>query len=150
MIIPTFNHSKDVVACLETIAIAADQTAYEVIVVDDCSSADESALLSRIPGIRYIRHEKNQGFSGACTTGVNASHSEFVFLLNNDTEVFPGWIDSLVAEMDDHPKTGVTGSMILRANLRLQEAGGIIWSDATGAHYGSHDNPCGYQYRFRR
>jgi GT2 family glycosyltransferase/glycosyltransferase involved in cell wall biosynthesis len=150
VIIPTFNHSKDVVACLETIAIAADQTPYEVIVVDDCSSADESALLSRIPGIRYIRHEKNQGFSGACTTGVNASHSEFFLLLNNDTEVFPGWIDSLVAEMDDHPKTGVTGSMILRANLRLQEAGGIIWSDATGAHYGSHDNPCGYQYRFRR
>jgi GT2 family glycosyltransferase/glycosyltransferase involved in cell wall biosynthesis len=150
VIIPTFNHSKDVVACLETIAIAADQTAYEVIVVDDCSSADESARLSRIPGIRYIRHETNQGFSGACTTGVNASHSEFVLLLNNDTEVFPGWIDSLVTEMDVHPKTGVAGSMILRANLRLQEAGGIIWSDATGAHYGSNDNPCEYKYRFQR
>lgn len=150
VIIPTFNHSKDVVACLETIAIATDQTAYEVIVVDDCSSADESARLSRIPGIRYIRHETNQGFSGACTTGVNNSHSEFVLLLNNDTEVFPGWIDSLVVEMDDHPSTGVTGSMILRANMRLQEAGGIIWSDGTGAHYGSNDNPCGYQYRFRR
>ena len=150
VIIPTFNHSKDVVACLETIAIAADQTAYEVIVVDDCSSAGESARLSRIPGIRYIRHETNQGFSGACTTGVNASHSEFVLLLNNDTEVFPGWIDSLVVEMDDHPSTGVTGSMILRANMRLQEAGGIIWSDATGAHYGSDDNPCENRYRFRR
>jgi GT2 family glycosyltransferase len=150
VIIPTFNHSKDVVACLGTIAIAADQTAYEVIVVDDCSSADESARLSRIPGIRYIRHETNQGFSGACTTGVNASHSEFVLLLNNDTEVFPGWIDSLVVEMDDHPSTGVTGSMILRANLRLQEAGSNIWSDATGAHYGSDDNPSENRYRFRR
>ncbi len=150
VIIPTFNHSKDVVACLESIAIAADQTAYEVIVVDDCSSTDESARLSRIPGIRYIRHETNQGFAGACTTGVQSSHSEFVFLLNNDTEVCPGWIDSLVAEMDVHPKTGVAGSMILRANLRLQEAGGIIWSDATGAHYGSNDNPCEYKYRFQR
>ena len=150
VIIPTFNHTKDVVACLETIAIAADQVACEVIVVDDCSSPSESAMLSRIPGVRYIRHDTNKGFSGACTTGVEATNSEFVLLLNNDTEVLPGWIDSLVAEMDHHPKTGVAGSMILRSNMRLQEAGGIIWSDGTGAHYGSNDNPCGYMYRFRR
>ena len=150
VVIPTFDHSKDVVACLETIAIAAEQTAFEVIVVDDCSTPDESARLSRIPGVRYIRHETNQGFSGACTTGVEASHSEFVLLLNNDTEVLPGWLDSLVTEMDTHPSTGVTGSMILKGNMRLQEAGGIIWSDATGTHYGSNDNPVEYKYRFRR
>ena len=150
VVVPTFNHSKDVVACLETIAITAEKTAFEVIVVDDCSIPDESARLSRIPGVRYIRHETNQGFSGACTTGVEASHAEFVLLLNNDTEVLPGWLDSLVSEMDRHQTTGVTGSMILKGNMRLQEAGGIIWSDGTGAHYGSNDNPCGYQYRFRR
>jgi GT2 family glycosyltransferase/glycosyltransferase involved in cell wall biosynthesis len=150
VIIPTFNHIKDVVACLETIAIAADQVTHEVIVVDDCSSPSESALLAKIPGVRYIRHDSNTGFSGSCTTGIEASHSEFVFLLNNDTEVFPGWLDSPVAEMDLHPKTGVVGSMILRCNMRLQEAGGIIWSDGTGAHYGSNDNPMEYKYRFRR
>ena len=150
VIIPTFNHTKDVVACLETIAIAADQVACEVIVVDDCSSPSESAMLSRIPGVRYIRHDTNKGFSGACTTGVEATNSEFILLLNNDTEVLPGWIDSLVAEMDHHPKTGVAGSMILRGNMRLQEAGGIIWSDGTGAHYGSNDDPSEYKYRFRR
>jgi len=150
VIIPTFDHIKDVVACLETIAIAADQVTHEVIVVDDCSSPSESALLAKIPGVRYIRHDSNTGFSGSCTTGIEASHSEFVLLLNNDTEVFPGWLDSPVAEMDHHPKTGVVGSMILRGNMRLQEAGGIIWSDGTGAHYGSNDNPVEYKYRFRR
>ena len=150
VIIPTFNHFKDVVACLETISLAGDETPFEVIIVDDCSSPHESQGLSSIPGIRYLRHESNQGFAAACTTGVNASSAEFILLLNNDTEVFPGWLDSLASEMDLHEKTGVVGSMIIRPSLFLQEAGCIIWSDGTGAHHGSGDNPCEIKYRFRR
>ena len=150
IVIPTLNHADDVIRCVESISRIPDSTAKSVIVVDDGSTEDQHRLMARIRGVNLVRLEQNQGFAGACQAGVDAAATEFILLLNNDTEVLPGWLDSLVDEMDRHPSTGVAGSMILRADCRLQEAGGIIWSDGTGAHYASGDWPTKGFARYRR
>ncbi len=71
-------------------------------------------------------------------------------LLNNDTRVISGWIDSLVNELDEHPSTGAVGSMIIRNDLLLQESGVIVWSNGSGWQYGNGESPYEPQYRFRR
>lgn len=150
VIIPTFNHADDVIRCVESISQIVDHTPFEVIVVDDASKVGEHELMARLTGVRFVRLTENRGFAGACQAGVDASVGEFILLLNNDTEVTSGWIDALVDEMDSHLSTGIAGSMILRADCKLQEAGGIMWSDGTGAHYASGEWPTKGFARYRR
>jgi glycosyltransferase involved in cell wall biosynthesis len=79
-----------------------------------------------------------------------AAQGEHIMLLNNDTRVISGWIDSLVNELDEHPSTGAVGSMVIRDDLLLQESGVIVWSDGSGWQYGNGESPYEPQYRFRR
>lgn len=150
IVIPTFNHADDVIRCVESIAQISDETTYEILVVDDCSSEYEHRMMSRISGVNLVRLEENRGFAGACQAGIDKARGEFILLLNNDTEVFPGWLDALVAEMDENPDTGIAGSMIIRTDFRLQEAGGVIWADGTGTHYASGQWPTRGFARYRR
>ena len=150
VIIPTLDHLEDVVRCLESIELAGDATAIEVILVDDASTAQIATALDSVAGLRVIHLPTNVGFAGACTAGVEAASGEHIMLLNNDTRVIPGWIDSLVDELDQHPGTGAVGSMIIRDDLLLQESGVIVWSDGSGWQYGNGESPYEPQYRFRR
>jgi GT2 family glycosyltransferase len=150
VVIPTFNHSQDVIRCLESIASSGDVTPYEVILVDDGSDEVDADRFRLINDIRLVVQTENSGFAAACEAGVAASTSEFIHLLNNDTEVVSGWLDGLVEEFDRDPATGVAGSMIINLGHRLQEAGVIIFSDGSGMQYGSGDSPLDWQYRSRR
>ncbi len=150
VVIPTLDHLADVVRCLESIELAADTTAIEVILVDDGSTVENAAAFDSIAGLRVIHRPSNSGFAGACTAGVEAGRGEHIMLLNNDTRVISGWIDSLVDELDEHPNTGAVGSMIIREDLLLQESGVIVWSDGSGWQYGNGKSPYEPQYRFRR
>lgn len=150
VVIPTYNHFEDVTRCIESISTAGDAIPLEIILVDDASDDQNASRFRSINGIRLIRLHENEGFAGACTAGVAASRGAFILLLNNDTEVLPGWIDGLIEEMDTHPGTGVVGSMIVRPDLRLQEAGAVMWADGDAAQYGSGHEPVDFRYRFRR
>lgn len=150
VIVPTHDHFEDVVRCMESIAAAGDSAPLEVIIVDDASGQRHASLLQSIRGARTLRLDENRGFAGAVEAGVAASTGQFIMLLNNDTEVLPGWIDSLVSELHDHPLTGIVGSKIVRPDLLLQEAGCIMWSDGSGFQYGSGESPFDFEYNFRR
>ena len=67
----------------------------ELIVVDDGSTDERTrkemdALSTR--GIKVIRQE-NKGLAGARNAGVLASQGEYIFPLDADDRLRPGWID---------------------------------------------------------
>ncbi|WP_159807586.1 glycosyltransferase [Cellulomonas citrea] len=112
----------------------------EIVVVDDASPDESLAELRRVPGVQVVALEVNRGFIGACNAGIAASRGELVVLLNNDTQVRTGWLDAMREAIAD-PTVGLVGAQLVYPDGRLQEAGGIIWSDGSGWNYGRLGNP---------
>lgn len=150
VVIPVFNHCQHTLVCLRALAEHAPSVETEVIVVDDGSIDDTPEVLSRIDGLRYLRRTANGGFIAACNDGAAIARGQYLVFLNNDTIPQPGWLDLLLKTFEDHPRTGLAGSQLLFLDGRLQEAGGLVFSDGSCANYGrfmEHDFP---QYAFVR
>jgi len=70
--------------------------------------------------------------------------------LNNDTQVCPGWLPSLIRTIEEYPKCGAVGGKLVTPEGRLQEAGSVLWSDGTALGYGRNSNPASPEYNFVR
>lgn len=150
VVIPVHGKSHLTVNCLHSIAVVGGAVPFEVIVVDDASPDDTESLLKRIGNLKTVSIGVNVGFTRACNAGIRAASGEYIVLLNNDTQVMPGWLEALTDTADDDPEIGVVGAKLLYPDGTLQEAGGIIWNDATGLNYGNGDAAHRPEYEYRR
>ncbi|MEO7916744.1 MAG: glycosyltransferase, partial [Dokdonella sp.] len=150
IVIPIFNKIEYTVACLRSLRDHAGAIPFEVIVVDDGSVDDTPRCLDQIDGVRSLRNRTNLGFVGSCNAGAALAHGEFVLFLNNDTVVTAGWLEALLNTFDQVPDAGLVGAKLVYPDGRLQEAGGIIFSDGSGWNYGRFDDPRDPRYCYRR
>lgn len=141
IVIPVYEKFDFTYACVKSILDTNVRCSYEIIIVDDCSK-DETLLAPMIlQNCRILRNERNQGFVLNCNRGGREARGKYVFLLNNDTALFPDAIDALVETFSMHDKVGAVGSKLLFGDGKLQEAGGIIWRLGDGWNYGRGQDP---------
>src|SRR6266403_331515 len=57
IIVPVFNQLEYTHACLASLQTVEEQTRFEVIIVDDCSTDGTAEVLSQVDGITYLRNE---------------------------------------------------------------------------------------------
>ena len=148
IIIPVFNNCKFTYTCLLSL-LEHTSGSYEIIVVDNNSTDATPQLLLDMQGIQVITNQSNEVFVNACNHAAKLARGDYLLLLNNDTEVTPGWLGAMLAPFSD-PETGIVGAKLIYPDGSLQEAGGIIWRDGTGCNYGHGDNPSLPQYSYRR
>lgn len=150
IVIPIFNQLEFTLSCLESLARHAGPTSFEVIVIDDKSSAPVAEVLSAVNGLRLHSNEKNQGFVLNCNRGAEMARGEYVLFLNNDTEVQSGWLEAMRNVFRQRPNAGAVGAKLIYPDGRLQEAGGIIGEDGSGWNYGKGDDPDRPEYDYLR
>lgn len=141
VVIPVWNGRAYLSSCLEALlaqARTSEATLSQIVAVDDASSDGAAEQMAAdYPQVQLIRNRHNLGFAGSCNRGIRAATSDLVVLLNQDTQVQPGWLDSLAAAFQD-PEVGIAGCKIFYPNgERLQHAGGWIeWPLGLAHHFG--------------
>ncbi|MCH9803815.1 glycosyltransferase [bacterium] len=150
IVIPIFGQLAMTAGCLRSIERATEHVPYEVIIVDD-SSPDESLIwLDRCANVRVIANSTNQGFLRSTNIGAAAARGSYVCLLNNDTEVHPGWLTALLRPFNDADDVGAVGAKLVYPDGKLQEGGGIVFSDASGWNFGRTGDPDAPEVNFLR
>ncbi len=85
----------------------------EVIIVDNASSkGDVDKLKVEYPEIILIKSTENLGFAGGNNLGIKQSKGEYILLLNNDTEVDPGFLEPLIDKFMNNPDIGAISPKI--------------------------------------
>ena len=148
IVIPVYNQIHYTYACLESILDNTKNISYEIIIADDVSTDATRELTKFVENVVVARNSINQGFLKNCNQAASRVRGEYILFLNNDTKVTHNWLDSLVKLIESDKTIGMVGSKLIYPDGRLQEAGGILWSDGSGWNYGRFDNPdkCEYNY----
>jgi O-antigen biosynthesis protein len=151
IIIPVYNKFLYTFNCLQSLQkYLSNSISFEVIVVDDNSSDETQEYLSYSSNIQLVVNEQNLGFIRSCNRGAATAKGKFLCFLNNDTQILPGWLENLVEVITKDNEVGAVGSKLIYADGRLQEAGGIIWQDASGWNYGRFEHPDLPEYNYVR
>ena len=143
IVVPAYGHAALTETCLsQLMRTLPSPFPGEVIVVDDASTDDTDAVLERWQRrdkrLKVLSNERNVGFLESCNRAALAATGDLLIFLNNDTLPQPGWLAPLVATLNA-PGVGAVGAKLVYPDGRLQEAGGVIFSDGTGWNFGNRE-----------
>ncbi len=107
--------------CLASIYASGITSTFEIIYADNHSS-DDSVALTRAnhPDVKIFEHEQNLGYARGYNPAIRQARGRYVLLLNPDTLVPQGSIQTLADYLDQHPQTGIVGPKVLNADGTFQ------------------------------
>jgi GT2 family glycosyltransferase len=148
-------------ACLQSLR-ELDYPNYQVVVVDNgCRDQSIDEVRALFPAVTVLRVLVNCGYSGGNNVGIRWAQekgSDYVWLLNNDTQVFPETLSELVTLCEENPEVGAAGSVLyeMTAPSKVQAyGGGWVGPLGTSNHYlrrpkdGKIDYICGASLMLR-
>jgi GT2 family glycosyltransferase len=106
--IANFNGEAVLDTCLSSVMAQETDFPFEILVHDDYSSDDSLALIrGRFPSVRLLTSTENVGFCVSNNRMAAAAKGDYLLLLNNDTRLHPGALDSLHRFQRDNTDAGV-------------------------------------------
>lgn len=134
-----FNHSHVTEDLLRSISSKNTYPALEIIVVDNGSRENPvPGWQLKYPDITFIRSDRNLGFAGGNNIGLQVAKGDYLFLINNDTEITEGLIPQMVAYMEAHPQVGMASPKI----RYYDQPGMLQYAGYTPMNYYTARNAC--------
>jgi len=154
IVILNYNQTKVTCEFLESTRLLTYEN-YETIVVDNASKQNpvEEINNGSYPNVKLIISDKNLGFTGGNNLGISKAKGDYIFIVNNDTEVTPNLLELLLEPFLRDGKVGVTCPKICffeRPDI-IQYAGFFPMNHFTGRTFavGSREEDKG-QHDFER
>ena len=144
----TVNYNGLVDTCSLLDSLTPVDGSTEVIVVDNASTADEAGIIaSRYPWVRVIRSRRNLGFAGGNNLGIREAKGDYLFFVNNDTEVDLSRLAPLLRRMDENESIAIVCPKIrfFFGDRKIQYAGYTKLSKVTLRNHaiGFGESDCG-------
>lgn len=124
IIIAHYNGKDLLNTCLSALLPQVDVPSSVVVVDNGSFDGSQEYIRTDWPMVTGLFLGRNTGFTGANNAGAAVSDSEFIVLLNNDTRVSQGWLESLLAPMDDPSVGAVSSSMRRMGGLDTMDSAG--------------------------
>jgi GT2 family glycosyltransferase len=144
VIIVNWNAGPLLRSSVESVYRETKRHSFEVIVVDNASSDGSIALIDKeFRDLIIIKNSGNLGFAKGNNIGVEAARGEFVILLNPDTEVLDGALDSICDFLISAGRNvGAAGPMLLNRDGSFQREQGMrfptLWTAFSQYFFLSH------------
>lgn len=148
IIIPAYNEFDYTYDCLKSIYRNSGDVSYEVIIANDCSTDLTNQVEKIAENVRLVTTENNMGFLRNCNHAAKYASGKYILFLNNDTQVQENWLRPLLSVMECDETVGMVGSRLVYPDGTLQEAGGIVWRDASAWNYGNRKSPEASEYNY--
>ncbi|AQS89010.1 hypothetical protein NCH01_04690 [Neoasaia chiangmaiensis] len=113
----------------------------DLILVDSGSHDRTHQIDEWVLGVTLIRFDGNVGFLAGCNAALQRVKASAVLYLNNDVRLYPNAVSNSLKRLSSDKAIGAVGAKIVRTNMRLQEAGSIIWRDGATYGYRREDDP---------
>ena len=115
IVIPCYNQFPYTYGCLESILKNTQDVKYEIIIADDCSTDKTKELDKYSKNLVISRNENNLRFLLNCNNAAKKARGEYIFFLNNDTNVQKGWLSSLLETINSDKNIGMCHHLFLQA-----------------------------------
>jgi hypothetical protein len=116
IIIVNYNAKEKLLRCLASVTRYLP-TDCEIIIVDNASvDGSAEAIEAHFPDMAVIRSSTNRGFGAGNNLGVERARGKYIIFLNPDTLVERGWIEALLAPLEQDDRVGLTTAKILLAD----------------------------------
>jgi GT2 family glycosyltransferase len=128
ILIVSWNTCQLLDKCLDSVEREIAQSTIgrdnvEVFVIDNFSGDGSADMVSsKHEWVKLIRNQANLGFAAANNQALKIAHGKFILLLNPDTEVLSGTLDTLINFFSDHPSAGVVAPQLLNSDGSIQRS----------------------------
>ena len=122
ILIVSYQTREMTLACLRSV-MAETKAPFEILLVDNASpDGSAAAVVAEFPSVQVMAEAENHGFAGANNLAAARARGEMLLLLNPDTLVLDGAIDTLVAFAARHPQARIWGGRTVFADGTLNPA----------------------------
>jgi GT2 family glycosyltransferase len=107
VVVVSYNSRELLRACLASVE---SEQFTQIIVIDNASSDGSDEMVARdFPGVSLVKSKKNDGYGAAANLAIAGCSSKYILLLNCDTLLLPGTLQSLCDYLDQHPEAAILG-----------------------------------------
>lgn len=136
LIVRARGDGEHALRCLSSLLGEVDFAETEIILEGDAPGSETNKLVSRC-GDRV-------------RLGAAEARGEYLIFLEGDAAALSGWLEELVNTARSYHGAGAVGSLSLREDGRIGEAGSIVWRTGEVTRYGEGESPDDSRFNFAR